>query len=97
MFYFAVLIGEHLRGFARNLFQIFEYINAFIHFLYGIGAEQVEIDGVEFQVVLTVVAPGPFLGITHCTYAAQVHAGNEVTLCAIFDEIRERQVSRVGV
>ena len=65
MFYFAVLIGEHLRGFARNLFQIFEYINAFIHFLYGIGAEQVEIDGVEFKIIREVITFGLFLGIAN--------------------------------
>ena len=97
MFYFAVLIGEYLGGFARNFLQIFEYSYPFIHFLYGVRTEQVEVDRVQFQIIRAVITFRPFLGIAHRTYAAQVHAGNEVTLSAIFDEVREGQIGGIGV
>ena len=78
VFYRSALERIGLGCFARGLFQSLQGIYALQHFLYGVRAEQVEVNTVELVRVFALVSSWPFLRVAYCSNAFEICARNEV-------------------
>lgn len=94
---FAALEGIGLGGLAGDLFEVVQEDASGYHFLYGVGAQQVVVDLVEWPGIGAPVAPGPFLGVADGSYAFQVDAGHDPGGVVLFDQVGEGQVGGIGV
>lgn len=95
--YLGAVEGIDVGQFARSVAQVFQRFPPLEHLLYGIGAQKVVVDEVQFVGISAPVALRPFLGIADSAYASQVDTRHEVGGVVLLYQIREGQVGSIGM
>ncbi|MPM27100.1 hypothetical protein SDC9_73605 [bioreactor metagenome] len=92
IFYDTTLVSVYCGSFSCRCLQILQNSHSRKHFLNGIGAQQVEIDEIEFVGIFPFITLRPFFGIADGSHTFQVDCRSQMCGIVVFYQIGKRQV-----